>query len=537
MFLLLIHWVIIFYIISITGIIAKERLNLSNNKAFILLYGIIFQTLFIGYFALFYKIGFVFFSINALIILFLSFTIKDKIKLFYSSLLDSFDNKTKVIFFIFIVITALKSAQSPSIFDNETYYIQTIKWLNEYGYVKGIANVHPFLAQCSFWHVFQSGFNFSFISNAFNDANGLLLIIGFYYFLEKNKLQSNLFYIVNSLFLVIYIQFIDAPSPDLPILVFLSIIFNEFIFNPLNTQNRKSLILFLLFTVFIKLTVLPLLLLLFYLVEKRRKTIEFFIYLSILFGVIWIIKNMIITGYPLFPLHLIDFNFDWKLPIETMNYMYKNINNLGYAENASIYENYNIVEKLNFWIRLNGMNRFFNIGILCLITLIPFTKLFKSNSKFKVIYCIAIIHFVFLLFNSPQYRFFLATFIFFGNLILFEFLSYVKFTNKNSILITSLILMLVCLLFDIKSNSKTSIFNYCQIIRPESNSKYEDTKYIKKNIGNFYFYSPNLSNLYETSNGNLPCVNEKLFDFYSYYPQQRTSNRKDGFYSKKIENE
>ena len=160
MIVILISWVVIFYMISITGIIAKESLNLSNNKAFILLYGIIFQTLFIASFAFFYKIGTVFFIINALIITFLSFAIKEKIKLFFNSLLESFDSKSKVIFFVFIIITALKSAQSSSIFDNETYYIQTIKWLNEYGYVKGIANVHPFLAQCSFWHVFQSGFNF-----------------------------------------------------------------------------------------------------------------------------------------------------------------------------------------------------------------------------------------------------------------------------------------------------------------------------------------------------------------------------------------
>ena len=535
MIVILISWVVIFYMISISGIIARESFNLSNNKAFILLYGIIFQTLFITSFAFFYKIGTVFFIINALIIIFLSFAIKEKIKLFFNSLLESFDCKSKVIFLVFIIIIALKSAQSPSIFDNETYYIQTIKWLNEYGYVKGIANVHPFLAQCSFWHVFQSGFNFSFITNSLNDVNGLMLIIGFYYYLEKNRIQPNLLYIVNGLFLVIYIQFIDAPSPDLPILVFLSILFNEFIFNPLNTQNRRSLILFLLFSVFIKLTVVPLLLLLFYLVEKNRKAIFFCVYLSFTFGVVWVIKNVIITGYHLFPLSLIDFNFDWKLPIETMDYMYKNINNLGYAENATLSKKYNLFQKLNFWIHLKGINGFFNIGILCLFVIIPFTKIFKTNSKFKVIYFIALVHFVFLLVNSPQYRFFLATYIFFGSLIVHEILSYIKYTNKTSIIISGLFLMAICLLIDVKNINNNSIFNYSQIITPASNSKYKKVKFEEKKIGNFLFYDPKLPNLYETSNGNLPCVNEKLFDFYSFYPQQRTSTIKDGFYSKKRE--
>jgi hypothetical protein len=535
MIVVLISWMVILYMISITGIIAKQSLNLSNNKAFTLLYGIIFQTLFIASFAFFYKIGTVFFIINALIIIFLSIAIKDKIKPFFNSLLESFDSKSKVIFFVFIIITALKSAQSPSIFDNETYYIQTIKWLNEYGYVKGIANVHPFLAQCSFWHVFQSGFNFTFITNSLNDVNGLMLIIGFYYFLEKNRIQPNLFFIVNGLFLVIYTQFIDAPSPDLPILVFLSILFNELIFNTLNTQNRRSLILFLLFSVFIKLTVVPLLLLLLYLVDKNRKAIVFCVYLSFTIGVVWVIKNIIITGYPLFPLSLFDFNFDWKLPIETMDYMYKNINNLGYAENATLSKNYNLFQKLNFWIHLKGINGFFNIGMLFLFIITPFTKLFKSNFKFKILYCILLIHFVFLLLNSPQYRFFLATYIYFGSVIMYEFFSYIKFKNRNSIIIFSMFLIGISLVFDVKNITNNSMFNLSQIIKPESNSKYKKVNFEEKKIGNFLFYDPKLTNLYETSNGNLPCVNEKLFDFYSFYPQLRTSSIKDGFYSKKIE--
>ena len=37
-----------------------------------------------------------------------------------------------------------QSATSPFIIDNETYYIQTIKWLNEYGFVSGLANLHLF---------------------------------------------------------------------------------------------------------------------------------------------------------------------------------------------------------------------------------------------------------------------------------------------------------------------------------------------------------------------------------------------------------
>ena len=164
MIIILFSWIFLLYMISIPGIILKEQLNLSNNKAFVLLYGVIFQTLFASLFAFFYKIDDTFFIINLVLILISSFYVKNKILPFFGSFFENFSIKFKAIFILFVALTALKSAQSPSIFDNETYYIQTIKWINEYGYVKGLANVHPFLAQCSFWHVLQSATNFSILN-------------------------------------------------------------------------------------------------------------------------------------------------------------------------------------------------------------------------------------------------------------------------------------------------------------------------------------------------------------------------------------
>ena len=63
-------------------------------------------------------------------------------------------------------------------------------------------------------------------------------LIGIYYFVEKSNQNSNLIISINSLFLIIYFQFIDAPSPDLPILVFLSILFYEFTFEKLNNVKN-----------------------------------------------------------------------------------------------------------------------------------------------------------------------------------------------------------------------------------------------------------------------------------------------------------
>ena len=101
-----------------------------------------------------------------------------------------------ILFGIIILFAVAQSASAPYIIDNESYYIQTIKWLDTYGYVKGLANFHFFLGQTSGWHILQSALNLDILSDRINDINGFYLVLGnFYafdalsqYFKQKKKL-------------------------------------------------------------------------------------------------------------------------------------------------------------------------------------------------------------------------------------------------------------------------------------------------------------------------------------------------------------
>jgi hypothetical protein len=133
----------------------------------------------------------------------------------------------------------------PYVIDNESYYIQTIKWINEYGFVKGIVNLHFFLGQTSGWHITQSVFNFSFLYSNFNDLSGFVMLLGAVFSIQKldefsqNK-NSNYLLIglfpISSIFLF---QFISAPSPDIPVYVLSFIIFFYFLEN--FKDNAKSI--------------------------------------------------------------------------------------------------------------------------------------------------------------------------------------------------------------------------------------------------------------------------------------------------------
>lgn len=57
---------------------------------------------------------------------------------------SSFSLWLKVLLGMNSLLILAQSAALPFVVDNETYYLQTIKWLNEYGLVPGLANLHLF---------------------------------------------------------------------------------------------------------------------------------------------------------------------------------------------------------------------------------------------------------------------------------------------------------------------------------------------------------------------------------------------------------
>ena len=86
--------------------------------------------------------------------------------------------------------------------------------------------------------------------------------------------------------------------------------------------------------------------------------------------------------------------------------------------------------------------------------------------------------------------------------------------------------------------SHTNVFTLKEILIPLENSK-NKTKFRAIKLGNLNYNSPiDPDFFFGNGNGTLPCVNEKQINFYRYkfkvIPQMRTTDLKDGFYSKKV---
>lgn len=552
MIVVFIYCLFLFFLVLPFGILTERIIKINYKNP------VVTQLLGLGFLAVIFSVISVFCRLNYEVFLCVIFCCvllflnqKKQIKQYFRNLKNEWNSLGKYYKFLFgslILLVCLKSAGTPFIIDNESYYIQTIKWINEYGLVKGLGNLHIFFAQTSGWHILQAGLNFSFLSNRINDINAFLFIVcGFFYLCEfqKNRKNKNLNWVgFVFIFNVLLFQFVDSPSPDLPAFLISPVVLYFFIKDKNEEDGLKISVFLFLFLVIIKLTILPLgLLFLFWI--KTRKQFLYTVFTGVIFGLTLILKNSIISGYPFYPFNFMALDVDWSVP-ESLRYFIGNVTRkAGYSEHKLNLSNVSYYEKFGLWFSRLGINGLFNKGILVLIFLIPFTKSFQNSKPFRLVYLVLVVQFVLVFVTSPQYRFFLISVIFFSAVLINEFIGFAKLkTDLSGYVVAAGIFLPVFFLFQVKlsvltnnvRHSELGKFEIHQILYPAPNSKYYNMKYERVQEGNLIYNSPKENVFYYgTYNGDLPCVNKiylhRIAKKYKVYPQKRGKDLKDGFYS------
>jgi hypothetical protein len=316
----------------------------------VLVAGMICTTILASLFSLFMPL-----SLPAhLIVLMLAVAILIAFRKKAGALLSAYKAKARGVGWIYIVlfagyalVVAYLSFLPSSHNDDGLYYSNTIKWVEEYGVVKGLANVNTRLGFNSNWHVLQALFSFHYLNAGnFNDLNGLLLLMVFPYSVTGvRKLRKGdysvatitraLFFLplfafhfgASSDFLFFNINFLSAPAADLAvcILVWLTLIcLAELDHSDNQAYPRQAM--FIVFTsVFlftVKPSAAPLVMtgvgfFFVYLFKKQFAKLTGLIVLTLFILTPWIARNIIISGYPVFPLSAADvLQVDWKLPVQ-----------------------------------------------------------------------------------------------------------------------------------------------------------------------------------------------------------------------------
>ena len=560
MLLIILSWIyILFTCVNLGYYSDKIFQTKATNFIIIIILGLFTTTILASFWAIFGRINIEFhgalFLLNGLIF----FKFQKEIKAKYTVFNEELRLLAKPLQVFLAVITVLIIAQcaaAPFVIDNESYYIQTIKWLNEYGFVKGLANLHISLGQTSGWHILQSAFSFSFLYKNFNDLSGFCLLIGNYFavlILNQYFLNTKKIYLIVGLFPlanVLFFQLISAPSPDIPVYTFAFILFFYFIekFESPSISNFTIITILSIFILFIKATALglvliPIIVLTIHFKELYQKLIPLTL-IGIAVLSLFIIKNGILSGMPLFPLTYFRLAADFSLP-ESIAQFYFNSGKLCLFFLSS--EEYNSMTYGQIalkWLFASKLSGFFNTLTVSILVVCPFfIRFFYNKKSFWLLYIVAIATVVSILLSSPVYRYFIYLTLFFGLFILtclFNKKHFIYTIYGASILISA-ILVLFPFRFDSLTQNKlisnNSSFAIQNSIFPHQNSKLGNQFKVVQN-GNLKYHSL-IDNpfFWATGDGKIPCVNQNQIDYFKNHllilPQMRTTDLKDGFYTKK----
>lgn len=564
MILVLLYWLFLFLITSSAGLAVYSLLrHKPSHPSITILVGCIGITIFASIWSIFSGLSIVFECSLILLLAFATWFNRKEFLLFTKEIrskIKVFPLVFKVLGIAIIIMAAAKCAAAPYLIDNESYYIQSIKWLDNFGFVKGLGNLHLFFNQNSGWHILQSAVNLDFVFKHFNDLSGFILIIANFYAFDQlsqfYKSKNNV-YLIGGLFPIFNIllfQFISAPSPDIPVYICFLIVVAATFKRIKNIVSTPIEVLFLisLFAIYIKVISLPLLLFPLYLWYREKSYTKLTLLktasISVLFLLLFVIKNSIISGYLLYPLDLFSsYQPDWKVPKILQEYIIRSTNNYAYFLTDAEISTLTSWELFLHWLNLPKLHGLFNKLCVILLLVLPVLIIRKKNKKGIVVFYIAfIVQLIALFYSSPQYRFFLMFIIVGLSLIFAELIQHKKMIMTMITLATSVIAIPLFLPIDMnkltsnKFHLELDRFKVKNIIIPHKKTQYTLTKYTSKKIKNLTFFTPeNIDFFWGIGDGPLPSVQEVQIQFfkdnYQVLPQQRTKYIGDGFYSQLIQ--
>lgn len=570
MILVLAYWCLLLWLFGVFGSVTQYFFKTTSHPVVTLLLGMFSVAMLASTYSFFGGLGIYFEGSLFAASLLLTFAIKSEILNFFISLKAKISSLTvfsKFLLTALVLLCALKSASIPFLIDNESYYLQTIQWLDDYGLVKGVANLHPFLLQFSGWHILQSATNLDFLQLPINDLSGFALIIGLFYAIDKadlfytSKTTPNLyagFFVFFSLFAF---QFIAQPSPDVIIYIITVIVFYEsylcFYKKSIVFESISIIFVLAVFAIFCKLTALVLVLFpVSVLILKRRTfsrkhTIPYLIplFCAVVAGVLFLAKNHIISGYLTFPLNLSIGNPDWKVPDSIVLWYLEQTQLDAFQIQDTQFFTQRFSDRFAHWITLPGLDGIFNTCIVLVLVVFPLVLWIKKwNRMLLILYGLSVLQFLLIWNNAPQFRFFFAFFALLlsvGATIVIRKSWLVKVGNIVAILLVAVPLLIPLQLGNLSSTSflaSTKPFEWKHIIIPHPNSRYVHLEHKIISYGNTLIKSPVESPFFwGTGDCEVPCVNmEQLSYFEKYFsviPQQRTDDLSDGFYAKPIANE
>lgn len=376
----LIFWVYMTFVVMISGWMFCRLINRvtgyeCHDFGVIWLLGLVMVTVYAQYFSLFSKVGAL---ANVVLVLFCILVLgveRKKVwaegKFFFGKLQTVFSTKKMIIFllnfFMVLLLFLCVASQKAHHADTDLYHAQAVRWIEEYGVVKGLGNLHNRLAYNSSFMCLQALFSGKFlIDQSTHVVNGYIAFVICSYVLyllysQKKVCCSMLFQI--SILIYIFdrttLSLLSSPNTDtlsLLLVLFILTKWCEYLENhEKNIVPYCLLCVIGLFSISVKLSTAMIMILLMkpavqLIKGKKYKEIAFFIGIGLAVIAPFLIRNVIISGYLVYPYSSIDlFRVDWKMAKSVVDYDHKEI--MAYARELCDYNlsDYGLTKWFPIW--------------------------------------------------------------------------------------------------------------------------------------------------------------------------------------------
>lgn len=390
--------------------------------------GLVVLTVYAQIFSLFYKVGLV---ANIILILLCVTTVV----IFRKELFEDFSllkekitkgraTYTVLLLFLFILF-AYGTSRGYIHYDTGLYHAQSIRWIEEYGVVRGLGNLHCRLAYNSSSFSLSALFSFSFLgTQSYHCVAGFLafLLAKVCSEIGKKLLLSNFVRIVCIYYLFSIFNGMISPTSDY--FMVLTVFYIVIRYLDLLESKEESWIpyaclsLVAVYTISLKLSAALIILLaikpaVMLIKERNLRGVFSFLGLGILIIAPYLIRNVIISGWLVYPFTSIDlFAVDWKIPAGIAEYDAREIQVWG----RGIHEVGRYEEPITIWFPewLGGLRRIeqlfiftaiFAVFIWILVGLYLLYKKKKDMYEWLLLATTVNVSFIFWLFSAPLFRY------------------------------------------------------------------------------------------------------------------------------------
>lgn len=388
--------------------------------------------------------------------------------------------------------------------DSIVYHIQIIQWNEKYRAIPGLAHLNIHLGLQNLWFPVCALLSFHFTTMGHYFFLNAVVVIWYFYFLlmqintclyERNFARSLPWLALLVLSIWSYTQTrltVTSASPDFIVALYLWLIFYLLQNTVLLRHSVKfvTLIILTCFVICIKLSALPVIIVALYaawklIITKKIRALYFTCSIVVLIFCSLLIRNIITTGYPLFPSSFPDIaNPDWKLK-KTEVVLIKNYITT-YARTESSFSKDAVKEAMQLtpaqWLPIWWNNRSTADKTIMLsflgaiaVLLMQLKNIIRTPEEIKILLVTNIAGIFFWLIQAPDPRFgfgFIIPFMGLAYLLLLKNNTVVFFNNNSGkrITVISLITGCIILIFYI-GHRCTNYFSVKQIVQPLGTEK------------------------------------------------------------------